>query len=579
MARLSDISLDEITITYPNKILIVTNILGGMIAALIAVVSLFYVYGILGIFSMIYDAFWRFGFSFPAYEFIISNLGVRRGSPPQDFLKALIVIVTIIIFGFYYIRFSIAAYKFGLAKLGAGLLQWRNSGVPHGVPERFHAPLDVMTKLIKKEKYSSDIKPGDITALFGLNAQHMSPTAAAATQRTFGPARTRWMKGVLRDVVTMAMFVGGIIWIHMQSPSNQPPLGALAQLFQSAGLWPSLARVLFPMSLGAIALIVFAAMDYAYVSLMVPKKSWRAESETRVDRAVASLPPNLIHHEFPARMGSHGDGEKSRFLYPLAAEVAATSVGQTGNFALVGLLEQDAVAIANPDEPAAKFRLLTGWLLILAGLLVGLFGLWPSGAAAAFVTRTLPAADVVVTPVVQIALAVFAARLLARGRAHLAEAETALEAHWFKSEALAFQMQGTTSKSEIKIGGATDSIGTTSIVYRSEFLYDLTAATVVAEAASLGAERRLVGFEKTPASTDLLGAALAEIRAIVSTRAAPITVDIAHGGLQDQIDANLRVDAHRAGVIEAARLEAQRAATAQLGATPPPPRLSRGDET
>ena len=80
------------------------------------------------------------------------------------------------------------------------------------------------------------------------------------------------MKGVLRDVVTMAVFVRGNLWIHMQSPPNQPPLRALA-VVQSAGHGPLSQRaVLVPRCRWGPSLIVFAAMDYAYVNLMVPEE-------------------------------------------------------------------------------------------------------------------------------------------------------------------------------------------------------------------------------------------------------------------------------------------------------------------
>lgn len=572
-------TFEEITINYPNKLIRSANIFGGLAIVAISAVSLLYVFGIFAVFEKTAATITRFGMGQATFDILMQSFGVRRGSMPQDIVKALAAIAALVLFLIYYVKFSIAAYGFGLGKLGKGLLQWRNSGIPHGVPEQLESPLGVMIKLIKREKYSSEVKPGEITALFGLNAQHLSPVAAKAAMRNFGAGRIRWIKGVVRDVFGMVVVAAAVTWLHMQLPSNQDLTGVAAQLLQSAGLWPSLARVLFPMSLAAIVLIVFTAADYLFVSLMVPKASWSSDSETRVDRAVASLPPNLIFHEFPARMGSHRNTDEPNFIYPLASEIAATSVGETGNFALSGLIEQDAVAVANPDEAAAKFRLLTGWAFILLGFVTVLFGLWPASASGSFLARALPPADIFVMPIVQIATGILGIRLLRRGRAHITESEALLEAHWFKSQAIAFQMRGTTSKSEIKIGGTNDSIGTTSIVYRSEFLYDVTASTLISEAKSLDGERELVSFEKTNQSSDLLGAAISEIRAIVSTRAKPISVDLTHGGLQDQIDANLKVESLRAGGIEAARIEARQGVVDRLGKNPQPPLLADGQDT
>ena len=89
--------------------------------------------------------------------------------------------MTIVIFGFYYIRFR-SPIGSACSPTGAGISSGATA-VSRSVPERFHAPLDVMTSSSRR-KYSSDIKPGDITALFGLNAQHVM-LDGRRRQRTF----------------------------------------------------------------------------------------------------------------------------------------------------------------------------------------------------------------------------------------------------------------------------------------------------------------------------------------------------------------------------------------------------------
>jgi hypothetical protein len=190
----------------------------------------------------------------------------------------------------------------------------------------------------------------------------------------------------------------------------------------------------------------------------------------------------------------------------------------------------------------------------------------PAPLRTAIVTKTLPDSLLTLTPVVQLAYIAVGTRAMAEGRRMVIEAEAIFESYWFTSPAVGFQLSGTASRSELRVGrGQTDSIESTSIVHRAEFLYGLTSAVLLSEAVTLTGRREVIGIYDRAESRAFLDNAALEIKHIIGRPAAPIHVDLSSDSLQEQVKANMELDAIRAQRKAAIRMEAKRDRDKKLG--------------
>ena len=548
--------LKALDLIYPNPIIPKANFLGGCIIITLSFFSLLLALSI----SPVFQIFWidiNSGNFLQSWHDLTSYFLLRSNASSYDNVRFFCLIVTISIFTPAYIHFAFSTLKFGLKRIGAAFLDWRNTGIPENVPTDISKQHDVLRRMIRREKYSNDMKPGKETAIFGLNAQMISPAATGMAQPNADYISSLVGQLVLR--ISLGLAIGAMIWwINWLPALGGSILRAFQQIIQSAGLWPSLIETLLPFAWMIFIIIATAFADYFFVRMLIPKRSWPAESQSLGERVVAATPPNLISEEFPSRMERYRMYYEPNRIYALVREAAAASVNETGNFAFSGLIEQNPTSIENPNLKAACLRLLCGWGLFLLGTGVLLFFLMPSALRAAVLSQRLPDAVHALAPIAQVGYIFVGRRALREARRMIGEAEALFETYWFESCALAFQIRGTTSRSEVNIGRSqTDSIHTSSTVYRSEFLYDLTTSVLISESIHLSGARNLVGMRNTDQSSALLHSAENELKAIIDTRAAPIKIDLGDHGLREHVEINTMIEAIRTAQTDAARRQAR----------------------
>jgi hypothetical protein len=479
------------------------------------------------------------------------GLGPRPGLPSVVELYLLVVSAALALT--IHIYFAVESGIFvGLRALLDAFLQWRSIGHPEDAPEDLDAPGYIIEKMIKPESYANGIQDKRLIGLFGLNVQRISPLATSMTE-PHRAAILEWLRDtavLIRKMVVASVVLAAIImlpvWIYAAA---QPALNfsyALSAVGAAAGFWPSAQVLIAPYLLMACLEAGFRLLDYLFVAALVPRKFSKPESLTLNNRVVAPTSPYLISEEFPRLMEKFRRPDEPNRIATVSAEVSAVSVGDTGNFRFTGLIEQAPRAIRSPHERAALAWLISGWIVVFISLAALLAFLLPASVVAALEIRRLPAPVHVVTPLTVVLYAIVANKAYRQGRRMVKEGTVLLESYWFVSPGLAYQVIGTTSRSEIKVGrGRDDSIETSSTVNRSEYLYDLTTAMLLSEAERVDGPRRLVGMWNDEASRVLLDASYAEMTGIVSRRAAPVNIDLRDAGLRDHLEANAAIEAVR----------------------------------
>ncbi|EJN06190.1 hypothetical protein PMI42_08251 [Bradyrhizobium sp. YR681] len=543
---------------HPNPILPLANACAGTIIVILVMASSLMALSVLPIFAQIALAMRSDGGVAYAFFAIAQLFGVKKGASAFDLFRLSSLLVSIPIFVVFYVPFAVRAFWLGFSRIGIALLQFRNSGVPSGIPENLSDQMGVLRKMVQREKYTNGWKTGSITALFGLNVQFLSPLATDMS-KAIAERVSRWF-GKLFRAIFASVAVGALIFWTFGLPANYSDLlGLLAATLQASGLWPSLIMGLTPLVLLTVLTALTTVLDYSFVAMLVPKRAWPTECLTRGDRVVASTSPNLISLELPLRLENYRSANESNRVYRLTNETAATSVSETGNFIFLGLIEQQPQNIGNPNHRAARLWLIGGWIIAVLGVVVQLFFLIPPALNEAITAHRLPSAVYTLTPMTQLLYVALGVSAFSLGRRMVAEAERLYASYWFASSTLGYQIRGMTSRSEVNIGrGQTDSVQTSSTVYRSEFLHDLTTTTILSEAITLDGQRAAIGMQNSEESQAFLDAGLHELTRIVETRAAPISVDLGHQGLQDQIRANTMIEAMRIEQTEAMRLRVQR---------------------
>ena len=543
-------------LVHPHRIVTLANAIGGALIFLMALVSTFTAITIASAFTPALSVGLSRGieFLFPVLE---RQFGLGLRTPETEFVQLYMVVAAFIIYAAVYVRFAFQAGGLGLMHMLRALIQWRTTGTPEGVPEDLHEQSSVLEKMLRRERYWNHITDAKMIALFSLNVQRMSPVAAAIAKTVWPPLST-WLHQFSRAAVSAAALTVLLLWVHALDPSATGVAAPIVALVRSMGLGPGLEQILSPYVTLAILVISLRALDFTLITMMVPRRDWPIDSVTKGDRAMASTSPYLVSEEFPVRMESYRLSEKPNRVWRHTGEVAATSISDTGHFVQIGLIEQQPQSIKNPNETGALVRLISGWSLIIIGLGILLFFLMPYTLRSAIETNRLPPTIFTLMPITQLIYVVVGKRALLEGRRMVRQAEELFEAYWFASPAVAFQLTGTTSRSEVKIGrGRSDSIETSSTVYRAEFLYDLTSAMLLSEATKINGRRDVVGMWNARESGTLLNGAIREMREIIDRRAAPINVDLSGPGLRDHLEANAVIDAMRARQKEAIRREAR----------------------
>ena len=538
----------------PNRLLVLVNAIGGALILLMAVTSAFTAITIPLVFTPAFSAGYGRGFSFFVLAFE-RQFGLGARSPQTAFTQLFILVVVIIIFLAAYIRFAFKAAGLGLSQMVKTFIQMRGRGLPDGAPVSL-PEYSALGKILRRERYWNDIPPEHMMiGLFGLNAQRMSPVSTKIA-KIIWPSFWKWLSDFSIAAMVAALLSALIIWAQLINASSLPVVPSVVALVRSAGAWPSLNQVLSPYAEFVVLIMVLRALDFTMLNMVVPKRDWSADCLTKRDRVVVPTSPYLVSEEFPQRMQKYRLSEKPNRVSRQRGEVAATSVGETGNFEFEGLIEQQPQAIKNPNERAALFWLISGWSLIIVGLGVLLFFLMPSDYRAAIAMNRLPEAVFTLMPVTQLIYIYVGRYTFLRGCAMVKQAEVIFNSCWFVAPAVAFQIRGTTSRAEVKVGrGRANSIETSSIVYRTEFLYELTSAMLLSEAESTGGHRDVISMWNTSESGVFLDAAVEEMTEIVGRRAAPINVDLSSEGLRDHLEANAVIDAIRARQTEAIRKE------------------------
>jgi hypothetical protein len=548
---------------HPHPVLPKVNALAGTLVAIMSIVAGFIAYQALMTAAVPFiqpDPVMGLGHPLLAYE---RQFGLGQHATLVDLTELFLLIVSFLMAIAVNAYFAVeAGFIVGLAVIFRAFLDWRGMGIPEDAPSNLSTPVDVIRKMLQRERYANGIGDKQMIGLFGLNVQRLSPAATDLAGRRWR-SLSEWLGDVARGLIRitralvyLALFLVLIVWVYSLDQPNASFIGTILYLGQAAGFRPSIDTILLPYACLLGAVVVLRVLDYLVISMMVPKPIWPAESLSASQRVVASTSPHLIREEFPKRMELCRTGEQPNRVYLITDEAASVSVGETGHFDITGLIEQQPLAIKNPNCAAAIFWLISGWVLVIIGLAILLLLLLPSAVRTAIDIRHLPAAIYALAPVTIWIYASIGRRLYRDGRSMVSQAEKLLDSHWFAAPAVAYRLTGTTSRSELKVGrSGSDSIETNSTISRSEFLYDLTTAMILSEAESANGTRRMVGMWNNDVSHRFLDTSLAEMNDIVSRRAAPVNIDLTNEGLRDQVDANLTIEGIRERLIQGIRVQ------------------------
>lgn len=561
----------EEELLHPKPLLAKVNLIFGTVMVALTVVSALFVLGLVPVLASIVRAIEANGLRPEALFAVAQIFGVPRTPSFGDALRFVSAVLATALFVSIYLPFWVRAGRLGFDTLGRAFLQWRNSGIPQNVPAHFQAPDEVCRKIAAREKYAGVVKVGEVTKLHGLNAQFMSPLAGELTAAT-ASEQSMVMSRVVRATFWLVLIGGVLWWSGLQSANRLDLVGGLSAIVTTSGFPSLFASVAIP--IGASVLFAFAVMvfDYWFVGSMVPRAVWPVETEVVHDKGVATASPVLIAHEFPIRMAKYRVDDEANRVHHLGGEVSSVSLSEAGHFDLHGLIERQPRAIRGPNDTAMVGRLIGGWVFVTLGVATLLFFLMPPAFREALGAGRLPAEDWFLLPIAQIALLTLGRRAISEGRRMIAQAEVLFESQWFSSEAVLFHLRGTTSRAEVKVGrGVADAIETNSTVHRSQFLYEITTTELLTESRTLDGSRSVVGMRNSDASRALGTIAVSELRKIIDEPAKAIQIDMSDPGLQTQVQANVMLDAHRAGQIEAARLQAQETARTRLTGEPKPP--------
>jgi hypothetical protein len=547
----------------PHPILPIVNASAGALVSIMSIIAGFIAYNtFVAAVEPLREAgfYMHLGYSALAVE---RQFGLGPNAALSEVTELFLLVVSFLMAVIVNIYFAIeAGFRFGVASMFKAFLDRRTMGVPEDAPKNLSAPDDVISKMLRRDSYANNIGGKSMIGLFGLNVQRMSPVATKFAELRW-PSLAKWLQSVVHGLKKITRYVACVvallvfvIWIYSLTQPSANFVETIVALGRAAGLWPSVDDVVLPFACLMGITAVFRSLDYLMISMMVPKRLWPSESLSENQRVVVSTSPHLIVEEFPRRMELRRTGERPNRICLGADERRSVSVKDTVDFVATGLIEQQPLAIKSPNEPAAIFGLICGWAFVVIGLSILLLFLLPSAVRTAIDIKHFPAAVYALTPITICLYAIVGLRLYRRGCYMIHEAEIVLASHWFVAPAVAYQITGTTTRSELKVGrGGQDTIETNSIIYRSEFLYDLTTAMILSESETVSGPRKMVGMWNDNESRRFLDTSLTEMNAIISRRAAPVNIDLTDHGLRDQIEANSMIEAIRERQLQAIRIQ------------------------
>lgn len=458
--------------------------------------------------------------------------------------------VTILIFIVIFVRSTFVVFSLGLRRVGLAILQWTSSGTPEDVPIKYENPLEVAQWVGEKKEYRSKLSSQEAISVFGYGVQYVSPAAADIAQPIIDRILQTLRQGLHRSLGLVFMgwlFVGFLVtaptWdvFYLAMPSISTILRNIGGGTTAWTIGGSYFLLLF-----TIGSCLF--LDWMFVRLLSSRAKPPADISSRSENAQVAIAPYLLSERFQQDLerAERADGKADR-VYRTGAEGASVSIADTGNFALLGLVEQYPRVMSNPNMNAGLMRLWSGWALIAIGAIILTIFLLPSATWNSVELRKLTEWKVFLDPVLMLILFRTGNRALREGVAMVAGGEALLETYWFEAPSLRYDFRGVTSKSEIRLGAAQDdSIRTSSSIVRSEFVARLTATNIITEVANPSSDRRIYGMQITEECGGIVDDVLRSLGNLSNAKPQPIGLDLSHPDVADTINANAAARAAKA---------------------------------
>lgn len=550
----------------PNPRLPLFNLIAGLALILIAVIAILanfaVVEGVVGLLIRLGDD-----------QALSAWLNTYIGPRSQDQARFTFFMVTLAVFGFFYLRLVIAAVRVGLSRLGRAIVQWTARSGHENVPDHFADVAEVAGRMLRRERYGDAALEKQGRLLFGPNARFISPVAAPAARAAVGLV-TSLIGRLATIAVFAALFVGCVYWLAALRGEAGRAIAVFEALLGDENLVYLVTWTIIPFVIAAVLTAVGAALDFVFVRALVPRHGAPADHFLRQEAFQAGLAPSFMADELAGRMQQLRFQDFYNRQYQVSAEGGSVSVGDTGEFVNWQFFERQPLPIANPNQGAGTLRLATGWGLSILGLGIVMLCTLPEPLRLALLSQRLPDAPLFLALTTQLALGVAGIRAWRRGQAMVAQGERILSSFWFRSVAASVRMKGTVAKREISAKNkAMDTIGTKETGFTSHFQCEVCTAELISEVPSLtptdakaqGEPRILIGLGVGEDAGAWQRFVFAEMQKISQTKVGIAPVDTNDPTLRDMVVFNAQAQAFKEAQVEKARQEARAALKAPQG--------------
>lgn len=550
----------------PHPRLPLFNLIGGAALILIAVIAIMANFAVVeGVIGLLV----RLGDDQALSAWLNTYLGPR--SPDQA--RFTFFVVTLVVFGFFYLRLVIAAVRVGLSRLGRAIIQWTSKSGHENVPNHFADVAAVAGQMLRRERYGDADLEKRGRLLFGPQIRFVSPVAAPAARAAVGPVTA--LLGRLATVAVFgAIFVGCVFWLASLRGEAGRAIVVFNALLGNETLGYLVTWTVIPFVMAGVLTAVGAALDFVFVRKLVPRHGAPADHLLRQEAFQAGLAPSFMADELAGRMQQLRFQDFYNRQYQVSAEGGSVSVGDTGEFINWQFFERQPLPIANPNQGAATLRLAMGWALSIVGLGVVMLCTLPEPIRLALLSQRLPDMPLFLALTTQLALGVAGIRAWRRGQAMVAQGERILSSFWFRSVAASVRMKGTVAKREISAKNkAMDTIGTKETGFTSHFQCEVCTAELISEVPSLtptdarepGAPRVVIGMSTGEDAAAWQRFVFTEMQKISQTKVGLAPVDTNDPTLRDMVVFNAQAQAFKEAQVEKARQDARAALKSPQG--------------
>lgn len=494
--------------------------------------------------------------------------------------------ISVLIYFFVFAVFLIKAIKFGFGHLIQGVFQRFDKASASNIPYHF-ANDDAVAELMVDKTTVINAEMDDLTkTVFGNNIRFLSPVAGQVARPVILRLKSTLIL-VLKTLFKIAILVGATVFLASLLPEEALAERGLIALREGLETGALTAILWIPVILIILIAVIGIFTDTVFMRLITPRGEPDTDSRHLSEPMSANMAPYMILNRLPNQLTALEWMDFANRVSKFDGELASTVVADSGKFETQLLIERQPEPIASPNQNAASFWMLVGWVEVIMSVILFSIFIMPSPLKQAVIGVEPMSASSFLLPIGLIALMIILSRLMLSGMSKIKSATLLFRAHWFKAPAVFVRLRGTIDKSRIVIGdGQDDSIKTETNLLRSDFLAEIWSSELVSEwleghsngkapqsdmthddetAGKANTSnkkskrtqhfRHVIALQNTTDSRDWLNFTSERLKLIGDERAKPTGVDLGNSETGDIVDANLTVQQARNNAKADVKLE------------------------